>query len=653
MSSRRFTIRLGSFLGSGGRSTAISRSTTAQRAQSKRSLLALDTCVFLALFFTGAILRLHWLPATQLDENTVFPYTKALYLLSNWSFDPLPDFSRFDASWFMPPVFHRDAHFGPGLTWAHLTFLAAADSMGQSVARRLILQSTAAPVLYLALRMGLQRLESKPHLSPFASLEAAWPSVIAALVAALAVGFTQMPYGILGPTDDTYIAPELSTWYAAAAVVALLARRPRFLLLAFPTLAFTMMVHPFTVCYALGCIVIVITAWFRRQRVHLAAGLALAAVVAVPEVVQVFGIVTSGEAMSETTGLCDPERRTFAWLLSTSASTIDQLEPRSLGLLLLLGLPVTCAALGIMTVFDLRRASTLLKWRQPRSLHRGVLLCTIWCVANLVGLLFAGTLVGCLQPWHWSLVLPSMSIQLGLAVYLLVRGLRGSKAWGVVALSRAALVLLTAAVIWQAADIARTHWAKEPYGYAHLETCRDLAHTIQADVGADDRWIEAITLDHSDRGYPWVYPPALFIEQRLTPGVPPESFNLDGLLYLIVDGPPEDIQSLGGAMGWDVGTPDSPVSAGSGDRTPNDPQPAIGYENIHLLAVSKPTPSVHLLLVRIVKARESAQWTGDLCDLFPDQRVRTHLDTLDYLSLTPAAWTWKEFDVWFDPCIRM
>jgi len=615
-----------------------------------RGVAAFDACVVLTLLIAGVLLRLHWLPLTQLDENSVYPYTKALYLLSNWVWTPLPDISQLDKNWLWPPVLPRDAQFGPGLTWSHVPFVAGASSLDACIARRLMFQSTASPILYLALRVALWRLEPGARRSPGSPL-AHWPSFIAALVAALAMGFTHLPFGILGPADDTYLAPELTAWGTAAAVMVLLARRRGFLLVALPLFAFTLMVHPFSVCYAVGCSVLLAAAWYRRQRLHLLVGLALAALAALPELIHVSSVATGNEGLVSTASSCDAEHRSFTWLVANGMATLRQLTPAGLGVALVGGLPVTLLGLGVMAAVGRSRAPAVQAWRERRSTSRAILLCTGWCVVNLLGLLAVGTVVGCLNPWHWSILLPSMSVQLGLGVYLLARGvLSVSSPTGPLGRHVVAL-LLSFAVVWQAAAAARTHWREAPYGYAHLEDCRWLARTIQADSGSAARWFEALTLDHSVRGYPWIYPPSLFIEQRLAMAIPPESFAAQGSLYLLVDGEPASTGKLVEAMGWDVDTARPRAQTGGEGKVLPSPQPAIGYPDVHLVAESWMVPGEHLLLLRIDGTEDALRWTQDLCMLFPSQRVGTHLDSVDYLSLTPGGGeAWGDVGAWIDPC---
>jgi len=613
----------------------------------RKSFAFLDALVVAALLVAGIVVRSRGIPFMQLDENTIYPYVRALYLLDGWTGAPLPLPRYLDSSWFWPHMYTSDLQFGPGLIWAHVPLLAGASSLSAVFARRFIVQAAVAPLLYLALRSALG---SKTAAGRSASGMPPWPSMAASLSCAVIVGFTGYPFGPLSPYDETYLAPEMAAWIAACTLVALAANRAKWLLPCLALVAFTPMVHPFAVSYAVGAGLGLLVVFARGHRRAAAWAVAAAAVVALPEVVHLAGVFTSPvDDLTSAASNCDDQRRTIVTLLARSAEYMGQLQPRPVGYVLALS-PLVALP---MAVWSMRKDRSL---RGGSSLERiarisGIDLLTIWCCGNCGGFLVAAWAVGCLQPWHWGILLPSLAVQVAVVVFVAARALQGALDRRSRILARAVGVAILVAAVLLAVAAVRTRWHEEPLGFGKLRACRWFAQTIQEDVGQGDRWIEVLTLDRRVTGYPWIYPSALVIEQRLHHGLEPGIFDATGPLYLVVDGTGAQIALVAENSGWTLPSPSEELPALPATHRWSPAVEAADTPGISLVGMYTPDAETSLLLLRMEDAEASSRWTRSLCEWFPRREVRTHFDAMDYFDEIRGGADHSLVEPWFDRCV--
>lgn len=583
---------------------------------SVRARYALDACLVIGLAAAGVALRLRGLPYLQLDENTIYPYTQGLFLLAGWATSGLPQPEAFDTSRFWPHTYPDGQQFGPGLVWAHLPLLLGANSLEESLTRRLLVQATAAPLIYIGVRVALAPRPAQRHTAP------RWPSVVAALAAATVVGFTGFPFGPFSPYDDTYLAPEMCSWITACAVVVLGARRTRWLLPCLPLVVVTCMVHPFSVAYTVGSAFLLLIVLARGESRVVLGALGLASLAAVPEVVHLLSIFgTQADDLGSIARSCDDQRRTVGALFGRSWSYMSRLQPRPLGHLVALAPIAAVVALGLQRWISRPTASRGVSGLKRLAHLPRTELIACWCLANIVGFVVATGVVGCVQPWHWGIVLPSLAVALALVVHVAARLLAGSLQRRAPAFAPAAGVVAVLLAVLLAMFVMRYHDVDYARGFGSLQASTWLSRTIQEDAGASPRWIDAITLDHDATGYPWIYPPALFIDQRLRDGISPGSFHPRSPLYLVVDGSPEQAALVADLPG------------GS------------------LLGTYEPDESTRLLLVRLDDRAASRQWTESLCHTFPEYSVRTHLDAVDYFGEIRGGADRAAIAPWFAPCV--
>lgn len=608
----------------------------------KRPVLLLDGLIVVALLSVGLAIRLHCLPWMQLDENTIFPYSHALFLVSRWAEGVHGGVGAPDASWFLPQVQSQGVlQFGPGLFWTHVPLIAGASSLQEVLVRRLLLQTLAAPLFYGVARATLGRTDPRRGSFP-------WPSVVAALVGAVAVGLTGFPFGPLSPYDDTYLAPDLCNGIAVSTLLVLLARRPRWFLVALPLLALACMVHPFSVSYAAGAAVVVVLLVARGKWRVVAGAVALAAILALAEVAHLWNALTLFSTdLGAVSQNCDERAHTLGTLFSDTMRYMTWLTPRPMGWVLCGSLLVAPVLVGLQGWSRWKREPS----RGWRSALTGEAELTIWCWANVLGFFVALWLIGCLQQWHWGILLPSLAAQLAVVVHLLLqmgqRTLRQRSRRGATVLGVAILVGTLTAV-----GVGVGHrWADCPRGYSSLQACRWVDETVRADAGGESYWIEAMTMEHTTRGYPWLYATAVILEQRLGDGGPPRHDTVGSPLYLVTDATADEARELAGLDGWQVPPAEERRVGESGSWSGG--QPSTDIPAVSLVGMYEAPDRTTLLLVRIADSDASRRWTRSLCERFPYNTVRTHYDSVDYSGVFGEGGDVDDVAFWFDPCVAM
>ena len=606
------------------------------REHSRKSLrdrlagLSPDALVALVLLVAGTWLRWKNIVGKAIFTDNVDPFLRAYAWLADWgqAFSGHSSQTWYELLW--PASVPWLPQFGPGLVWSHVPFVVAASDLQAALERRLLLQALVVPLLYIALRLVLgRRITGKGRLA------AEWPSVLAGLTAALVAGFTYQPFGLLLEEDQTYLAPELSIVITVAVAAVLLSGRSRYLCLGLALLPWAVMIHPLAVCLAPGLLLVTYRVWKTGGRRIVLVSLAVAALCSIPEAVHLGAILGAGsdptwigETVSRSSmhfeSLLDP-----LWLTLTS---FIELEPFPAGLLLLL---------APLVVLHWRRGSA---WWRPGGSEPAIRLAdrdsrtgAAWLVAffllSMLTLLCLGIGLGQLQPYHWRIVLPAMSLQLGLAIYLIACRVQAAAGGDHRKIRRRTRLLLAApAVLLLLGPACETLdlWRNPDWGDVVMH--RWMAEAVQDDAGKRRRWFEAVVLGRTEPRWTWASPSALYLQQRMK-GLPRSRFRLDGLVYLAVNGPAGYTSIVRQRMGWDDLEPEGWNSVGRTGARHGSPLPAKGMGGVHLIGRYPVGRDLVILLIRLDDWRASQKWSGWLVQQFPPGEVRLIMETNQYMPL--------------------
>lgn len=565
----------------------------------RRRLRLLPDLVLLAgVVAVAAWSRLQMLPFLTVSPDSVDPMLRASQILHG-------------GSW-LPPG--HGPQFGPALYWLHLPYVIDATTLRECFGRMLGGQATTALIAFLALRVGLSRLGSRGDDAP------PWPARLGAMAAATAIACAHGPRLALAHTYETYQAPMLAAAAGACAFLALSGRRPGWLALSFALIPLAVMVHPMAICLAPGAVLLAVPVVRRHGGRSLVPALAVAALVAVPGLIQALRVV-----------LESPEGLSALGAVATSASggsedglaglrdilaTFARPELPPLGPALLLA-PVTALAIALIVHRRSRdRADRALAWFAG------------WATLVQLSLLGAALAIGYLQPYHLRILLPLAAMQLGVLVARLAaltwRWLSSAAPVESGPGLRAVLGLAASAVLIVllgfAAERSVTRWADRLPRQDDLDVHLWLYHAISVDSSfVGEHWVEILSL--GGRRSAWGYGPGV-VMQELDCVRSPRWFSADGDLYLVVHGPRTEREAV-----------ERMARSYSDDHV----RPALGHE-----------PPDRLLLQFNAPAR-SRDFTAALCESFPDARARN--DAWKYLDRRGELAGAGVPEDWFDPCI--
>ncbi len=597
--------------------------------------LLVTGCVFVA----GMHVRLRVLPYALVSDDSIGPYLTAHGMGMGGGWLPEP----------------HAVPFGPGLYWTHALLLAGASSLQDAFWRRAVFQALMAVVLYVALRRVLGP-DTPRQSAVTVAVQSAWPARLAAAVAAMALCCSHGLALSLQSSFEMYWAPDLLAWVTAAALLVLLGGGDRWLLAAMALIPLAIMVHPFSVAYLPGLLALTALVWWRGHRVVVVASVALAGIGILPRLVQMQQI----KAVDDQTGLAavtqDVQGTAFAdesALVVLVRHTLDAFthrEPPPLGPALLVA-PLVFAVL--LALLWRGRA----RWLPSGSLPPdgqpvGLWLLAGWTAVNGVSLLVTGYLIGYLQSYHWRGLMSVLAVQLGLVVYLaavVAAGWLGPRVpagvrWGgIVACAVAVLALVALPARREAAE-----WPAAPPGSGDLAAHAWVARVIQHDAHFEPRWFDQVFL--GEEAWRWGSSSALFLEQQMQ-HVPVDAFQPDGLLYLVVSGSGEIVETLRRRMewrdwslaAWDEG---NAIGARSGE-----PVPARGFDGVALVGMSPGSLTPAHMVIRLEDPEAAQAWTGWLCTQFEPGTVNAKLDANDFLSRVLGKHRFQDTRRWYDDCV--
>lgn len=604
-----------------------------------------DLVVAVVILAAGIAVRLWNIQFLPLHFDNVDPFLRAFAWVADWGevLSGNRQTSWAELRW--PASAPWLDQFGPGLVWSYVPFVISASSLEEAFSRRYVVQALMAPALYFVVRWCLD--EEGGRAAPGALLRG---SHVAGFVAAVAVGFTGEPLGTAGLGDQTMVAPEVAILVLAGCALTLRGRSSRAFVVAAAALPWAVMVHPMSVALAPGFALISLVIWRRKGRVLVLAGVLLAALVSIPEVIHLseIGGDEGGDAVAATIEITNHPHASPADIVVDSLEGWMTLEPFPLGLLLLVA-PVLAVAVPAWRAR--RRGSRLLREigrrTRTRARHSAETQRQVDCavlglvvLANLAGLLALGMAAGLLRPYHWRILLPGHALALGLVVHMVIP-------WQVlrtVAADRTArlvpiLAACVASVVLVLAGAARLD--RMGRGIGSVADHAQMARAITADAGTEARWLDSILLDYPKYRFTWTSTPAVFLEQRLG-GTPRKSFEFPGALYVAVAGSPGDVEAVCGRMGW--GTEPGPRRAAVASTNPDLP-------GAHLVDWLRVDVDADIVVVRLDTWESSRRWTGWLMSQFPAGHVRLLLDSNHTLPLAnhehnpEASWDW------FDPAM--
>jgi len=604
-----------------------------------------DLLVALVLLLAGVSWRWELMVHQPLFFDNVDPFLRAHAWTTDWilAFSGHSQQTWYELLWPASAPWLRQ--FGPALAWLYVPFVVGASGLQAAVQRRLVVQALMALVLYGGLRRTFgQHAKNEGR----GDLALPWPEMLAALAAALTLGFTCEPFGMMSIGDETYLAPDLCVLVSVAVAGILLADSRRMLYLGFGALPVAAMLHPLAVCYAPGLLLVAHRVWRKGDRRIVLESLAIGALFSVPEAIHLADILLEHGDLSwvaETVGVGAQAGSPLAPVVASWQAFIE-LEPFPVGPLLLL------APVAVLTwVFLARPPGAEGAGQQADAdLRAGAAWLSVFTLLCLLFLLGLGAGLGILRPYHWRIALPAMTLQLGLAVYLLARWFQ-RRVCGLEKMLRLGLPLLVAVplallVLIRASDtLERTG----PWN-GDVKVHRWMAEVLQHDAGDRKRWFEAVVLGYKDHPFSWVSGPALFLEQRMM-GVPRGRFCLDGWLYLAVNGHIAHTGAVRQQMGWDEEALAAWSSVvGAGTRAQHGPPlPARDRTDVHLVGRYQVNPEYAILLVRLEDYRASRAWSGWLFEQLPPEQVQLMLDANYYLPLSMPEFAYHYAAMYFDP----
>lgn len=564
-----------------------------------RGLRLLPDLVLLAgVVAVAAWSRLQMLPFVTVSPDSVDPMLRASQMLHG-------------GSW-LPPG--HGPQFGPALYWLHLPYVADAYSLRECFGRMLGGQAATALIAFLALRIGLSRLGSR---GDDGSL---WAARLGAASAATAIACAHGPRLALAHTYETYQAPLLAAAAGACAFLALIGRRPGWLALSFALVPLAVMVHPMAICLVPGAVLLAVPIVRRHGGRSLVPALAVAALVAVPGLVQAARVVLEspeglsalGTVATSASGGSDGGVAGFRSILSTFVR--PELPP--LGPALLLA-PVAALALALFVhrrAHD--RADSALAWFAG------------WAALVQLSLLGAALAIGYLQPYHLRILLPLAAMQLGVLVArgaaLTWRGLSTAAPVEAGPVLRAVLGLAASAVLLAllafAAERSVARWSDRLPRQDDLDVHLWLDFAISADAAfVGKHWVEILSLGGPRSA--WGYGPGV-VMQELDCVRSPQWFSAGGDLYLVIHGPRTERDAV-----ERLALPffSYPVRLVGGDRAPD------------------------VLVLRFDTPSRSRGFTAALCEALPDARARN--DAWKYVDRRDGANAANAPEDWFDPCV--
>ncbi len=584
----------------------------------------------------GIALRLWVLPYSLVSDDSMGPFLTAYGMTR-------------DGTWIPEP---HAVPFGPALYWSHALLMAGASSLEDVFLRRAVTQVLMGVVLYAALRWVLGP-DTPRQTAVTVSIPSPWPARLGAWVAAVAVTCSNGLLMTLQSSFEMYQAPDLAAWMTAAVVLVLLDERHRLVIVAMVLLPVAVMIHPFSVCFAPGLLLVCVWVWRRGKPVTAVVGAALAALGMVPRLVQMGRIKgdedqTGLAAVTEDVqGTAFVEDSPFMVLARSVVETFINREPPPLGLLLLLA-PMIVVGLLLW----LPRTTWLPQGCLPPDGRTGGLgRLAVWTWVNIASLLVTGFAIGYLQTYHWRVLTPVLAVQLGLAVYLVVLvavGRLTARPWPAparIAAQLAAVILALALLLGLAARM-RSEWLVKPPSSGDLPSHRWAAAAIQEDAHFDTRWFDIVFLGVEP--WRWGSAPALFIEQRMN-HVPEEAFQAEGTLYMVLAGNGDEMDVLRRRNQWrdyDLAHWPDDVRQRSGD-----PIPAKEVEGVSLIGFDPGSLTPSLMVLRIDGPDAAQAWSGWLCEQFTPEAVHVKLDANDFLTILWPKHRFQDTRRWYDECV--
>jgi len=483
---------------------------------------------------------------------------------------------------------------------------------------------------------------------------------LAAVVAALAVGFCGEPFCTAGVGDQTMLAPDLAAIVLATMTISVFTARAAWLFAAAALLPAAVMLHPYSVCLVPGLVLVALWHWRRGEGRVVLAALLVGVVAATPEVIHVAGLWSRGgehSAVSSTVGFVSGHLRTPRMVLVSSWDAWLSLRPVPSGPLLLAGAGFLLVA-GVPSLWRelvrgaARRSSerafgpegTPRSTALPQEVKAGAGLLAVAVLAGMISLVGAGMKIGLLHPYHWRILLPGHALLLGLATYVALQQV-GAKVDLTRYLPRETLVAVF--VVVGSCIVISMAWVRldrAPPGDGHLRTHQWMTETIARDAGTSPRWFDAVALGFAAHPFCGAFTPTVFLDQRMA-GLPRESFHSRGTLYLALSGSAADLDRVCRAMGW------TDLTGGdwrqrTGQRTLVTGSGAE-YE-VRAIGRYAHRSERDVLLVRIPDRETCRTWTGSLFELFPRGDVYLMLDAVHYLPLTTTEFDSSDVFDWFD-----
>ena len=605
-----------------------------------------DAAVALLLLVAGVCWRWSGMLGERLYPDNVYQYLRAHDWIAGFT-GGLPGSAAQSWTELIWPASAPWLHLGPAAVWLFVPFVAGASDLAAAIERRLLVQALMALVLYFALRRSFGR-----PLLDGRRLSDEWPSILAALTAALAVGFTVEPFGTMTHGDESLLAPELAAVFVAAVAGVLLAGRRVLLCLACAVLPLAVMLHPYSACYVPGLLLVMVHVWRSGGRRIVLASLGVGALFAIPEALHLGHLLLDEQARS---GMGD------LLVLAGSAfeSPLDPIVLSLVGFVVLEPFPIgVLLLLAPLVVLHWRRNGS---WWRPsigeateppaeHDLRAGATWFTIMTLLSLPTMLGLGIGFNLLRQYHWRPLLPALALQLGLAVFLLAHRYQNTARAGQRPGRRLAPWLLAApaALMLLGATVdALGHSAAPNRGDAVMH--RWIAEAVQQDAQDRPRWIDAVVLGWDERPRSWVFTPAVYLQQRMA-GVPAQRFRLDGWLYLAVNGHAAHTDAVRLAMGWDEKALAEHGNL-AGESATLVPLPAGGFSGVHLVGRYAVESDQAILLIRFDDWRASQQWTRWLAQHIAGGQAHLMLDANYYLPQCMPGYRTEYALRYFDPAL--
>jgi hypothetical protein len=517
-----------------------------------------DFAMLLLLFGVGTHVRMGRLGAALVNGDSVGPYWKAATILAGGGWSPRS----------------HAVESGPALYWLHVLFVAGAGSLEEAFTRRFVAQALVAPLVYIAVR-ALTR-----------DVDRGW-SRAAALLAGGVFVFSAGLRQTLESGYQGYLAIEV-----AAAIVAALAVARRWGPMAGPALVLipvAMMCHPFAVAYLpAGLAVALAIAWTgdRLARASVLVGLVAAAGLGLKRLRRLAEpALDSGTFDFAAIAAIPAGNDTGASLVEVVVGSLRAIPDHGGFVpLTLLGLlpPALAAAWSVERLREARGTVTM-------------------AAAVVVTLGVVGGAIGYLQPYHWRIAAPAVTVAAACV---------GARALAGIARPEAIVGVLLVGIL------AGTglSWGPPVQGPSDLQRHAALAGIVSRGGG----WVEFGTV--GDRM--WGSPVAVRLEQRLRRG-PPEVIER-AAVHLVLAGPPEALAAI--------------------ERT------TLDAPEIEAVATLPGGPESALLVVRLGDARASESWTERACATAAPLPLRVERRALDYLGFERPELKEAFISMWWDEC---